>query len=83
MEIISARDARSKFAEILDSSRDHPITIQKHEKDFAVLLSTDRYKELVRMEEEMLTILAREIDNKSEYLNKKESKDVIDDILNA
>ena len=83
MEIISSRDARSKFAEILDSSRDYPITIQKHGKSFAVLVSNERYKELVKMEEEMLTILAMKIDKSNEYLDNKKSNRVINDILNA
>ncbi|MEQ9115993.1 MAG: type II toxin-antitoxin system Phd/YefM family antitoxin [Rickettsiales bacterium] len=83
MEIISAKNARSKFAEILDLSRDYPVTIQKHGKDFAVLISNGRYKELVKMEEEMLSLIAADIDKKNEYLSKDESKKIIDSILDA
>ena len=83
MEIVSAREARLKFAEILDSSRDDPVSIQKHGKNFAVLLSNERYRELVKMEEEMLSIIAKKIDERNEYLDEVKSNKVITDILDA
>ena len=46
MQNISANDAKSHFGQLLDTARREPVTIEKHGRPVAVILSTEDYKEL-------------------------------------
>jgi PHD/YefM family antitoxin component YafN of YafNO toxin-antitoxin module len=54
MKIINATQAKQCFGELLNNAIQEPITIQKHQKNFAVLLSSDRYQELLAFEDKCL-----------------------------
>lgn len=81
MKHYSAQEARANFSHMLNSSIEDPVFIQKHDKDFAVVLSVKRYSELEELEDRMLSILATEIDNNNDYLTPKESENVLNSIL--
>ena len=46
MQNIAAREARRNFGELLDTSQREPVTIEKHGRPVAVLLSSHEYEEL-------------------------------------
>ena len=54
MKTINATQAKQCFGELLNNAIQEPIAIQKHQKDFAVLLSSNRYQELLDYEDKCL-----------------------------
>ncbi len=46
MTRISANAAKARFGELLDKARREPVTIEKHGRPVAVVLSTEEYEEL-------------------------------------
>lgn len=42
-EVIDAREAKNNFGALLDAARRRPITIRKHGRDVAVVLSVEEY----------------------------------------
>ncbi len=54
MQNISANDAKSRFGELLDNARREPVTIEKHGRPVAVIMSTEDYDELERIKFEHL-----------------------------
>ena len=52
MDIISAKDAKNRFGELLASVKAAPIEIQKHGRTVAVLLSSEEYQRIERMEDQ-------------------------------
>jgi prevent-host-death family protein len=47
MTVISATDAKNKFGQVLEMAQSEPVQIRKNGRDVAVLLSPERYKELL------------------------------------
>ncbi|WP_446809796.1 type II toxin-antitoxin system Phd/YefM family antitoxin [Methylomonas sp. 2BW1-5-20] len=58
MKTINATQAKQTFGELLNSAQQEPVAIQKHQKDFAILLSSARYQELLGFEDTCLHNLA-------------------------
>ena len=48
MPTVSATHAKQNFAAILDQSQREPVRIQRHDRDVAVLISTEEYERLIR-----------------------------------
>lgn len=48
MAIISATDAKQRFAALLDQAQREPVRIQRHERDVAVLVSAEEFGRLHR-----------------------------------
>ncbi|MCG7873099.1 MAG: type II toxin-antitoxin system Phd/YefM family antitoxin [Candidatus Thiodiazotropha lotti] len=46
MTKMSANAAKARFGELLDTARREPVTIEKHGRPVAVILSTEEYEEL-------------------------------------
>jgi len=46
MTKMSANRAKARFGELLDTARREPVTIEKHGRPVAVVLSTEDYEEL-------------------------------------
>ncbi len=46
MTKMSANRAKARFGELLDTARREPVTIEKHGRPVAVVLSTEEYEEL-------------------------------------
>ncbi len=58
MKIVNATQAKQSFGDLLNNAQQEPVAIQKHQKDFAVLLSSERYQELLMFEDKCLHDLA-------------------------
>jgi PHD/YefM family antitoxin component YafN of YafNO toxin-antitoxin module len=58
MKTVNATQAKQCFGELLNTVLQEPIAIQKHQKDFAVILSSERYQELLKFEDQCLHDLA-------------------------
>ena len=54
MRTIAALDAKNRFGELLDTAQREPVTIQKHGRDVAVVVSAEDYKELQALKLESL-----------------------------
>lgn len=46
MKIVSATEAKQKFAEIIDSAQREPVRIRRHDRDLAVLISAEEFDRL-------------------------------------
>ncbi|MFT5278306.1 MAG: prevent-host-death family protein [Granulosicoccus sp.] len=49
MKTMTSTEARQKFSSVIHSVEHQPVTIVKHHRGIAVLLSSDRYQELKRI----------------------------------
>lgn len=58
MKIINVTQAKQAFGELLNNARQEPIAIQKHQRDFAILVSSARYQELLAFVDTCLHNLA-------------------------
>lgn len=58
MKTVNATQAKQCFGELLNNVLQEPIAIQKHQKDYAVILSSERYQELLAFEDACLHDLA-------------------------
>ncbi len=47
MKTMSAKDAKNQFGLLLDTARAEPVTIQKHSRSVAVIISIEEYGRLV------------------------------------
>jgi prevent-host-death family protein len=47
MKSMSAKDAKNAFGLLLDTARAEPVTIEKHGRRVAVVLSVERYERLL------------------------------------
>ncbi len=58
MKKLAALEAKNRFGELLDTAQREPVTIEKHGRPVAVVLSSNDYEELERMR---LAVLKSEI----------------------
>ena len=54
MKTVSAYEAKSRFGKLLDTARRGPVTIEKHGRPVAVLLSKEEFDEIEAMKLEHL-----------------------------
>ncbi len=54
MQKISANDAKARFGQLLDTARREPVTINKHGRGVAVIMSIEEYDEIEQMKLERL-----------------------------
>jgi len=47
MKTMSAKDAKNQFGLLLDTARAEPVTIQKHSRSVAVIVSVEEYGRLM------------------------------------
>lgn len=79
MKTITATQARQSFSAVITSIKTEPTTILKKNKDVAVIISPERYKELKKLEDFLYwkaAILA--IDEG--FANQKEADDLLDSL---
>lgn len=79
MKIINATQAKQAFGELLNNAQQEPIAIQKHQKDFAILVSSARYQELLAFEDTCLHNLAVLAEQEG-YIGAEASKNLLDSI---
>lgn len=54
MRTMAAREAKNRFGELLDTAQREPVTIEKHGRAVAVLLSAQDYEDLEAVKRERL-----------------------------
>ena len=54
MQHFSAHDAQSRFGQMLDVTRDEPVTIERNGRPIAVLMSKDAFDDLAALKLERL-----------------------------
>lgn len=54
MAKLSANQAKARFGELLDRARQEPITIEKHGRAVAVVISSEEYERLQKLKLERL-----------------------------
>ncbi len=78
----AARDAKNNFGQLLDTARQEPVIIDKKGRPVAVLMATEEYERLERLEENFLILKAR-LASKEGFIGIEESEDFLKSILNA
>lgn len=79
MKKINATQAKQYFGELLNDAQQEPVAIQKHQKDFAILLSSARYQELLAFEDKYLHDLAV-LAEKEGFIGAEASMKLLDNI---
>ena len=79
MKTMTSTEARQNFSSVIHSVESEPVTIVKQHKEIAVLLSSDRYKELKRIED-ILYGKAAELAIQEGFVSSKEADALIDSI---
>jgi len=51
MKTMTSTQARQDFSAVITNAEQDPVTISKKNKDIAVVLSSKRYQELIRLED--------------------------------
>ena len=82
MTVITSKDAKNKFGTMLDTVKKEPVTITKHDRPVAVVISHERYEELEALEDSIWAARAREA-AKSGFIGREETTDFIERVLNA
>lgn len=59
MRFMTANDAKRHFGRLLDEARREPISVQKHGRPVAVVLSVEDYDDFERVKRERLTAEVR------------------------
>lgn len=76
MQTFTASEAKNKLGLVLDSAQQHPVTIEKQGRPFAVVLSLETYEML----EDAFWILQAKQAEKEGFLSEEESKKLLEDL---
>ena len=79
MKTMTSTEARQSFSRIITRADKKPVTISKKNKAIAVVLSSKRYEELIRLED-VLYGKAAELAIKEGLAPKSEVEDLLDSI---
>jgi len=80
--IISAKDAKSRLGEVLDTARAETVTITRHSKPAAKVISPARLEELERFEDHYWLELSRQGEREGS-MGIEATKAYIRDVLDA
>lgn len=79
MKVLSSTEARQNFSAVLSSINVEPVSISKQDKQIAVVMSSERYNELTRLEDILYT-KAAELAIKEGFSSDRETQDLMDSI---
>ncbi len=82
MKTVAAREAKNGFGRLLDDARSAPVTIHKHGRAVAVVLSYEEYERLESMEDAFWAARAVAAEREG-YLSASESEALLADLLSA
>ncbi|MHB1000024.1 MAG: type II toxin-antitoxin system prevent-host-death family antitoxin [Armatimonadota bacterium] len=82
MYTLKSKDAKNKFGEMLDKVIKEPVGITKYDREVAVLVSKERYDELISIEDEKWADRARNAALNG-FIGKDKTVDFIRDTMNA
>ena len=80
MRQISASEVRKDFARIMDTAQKEAIVVRKHDRDYVAIVSMEDYEELIRLKNQRLKKLAKEIGQEAQ--EKGLTAEILQDILN-
>jgi len=79
MKTMTSTEARQNFSSVIATVKNEPITIVKQEKKVAVVVSSDRYEELSKMEDKLYGKMA-ELSIKEGFALNNEARDLLNSI---
>ncbi|MCX6376362.1 MAG: type II toxin-antitoxin system Phd/YefM family antitoxin [Armatimonadetes bacterium] len=82
MTTVTSKNAQNKFGAMLDTAQKEPVTITRHDRPVAVVVSPERYAELEALEDSVWALRAR-MATKSGFLGTEETREFIERTLNA
>ncbi len=82
MTTLTSKDAQNQFGAVLDSAQKEPVTITRHKRPVAVVVSANRYAELEALEDPIWAERARKA-AESGFLGAEETAEVMKRVLNA
>lgn len=82
MSVLTSKDAQNKFGSVLDSAQKEPVTITRHKRPVAVVVSAERYAELEALEDSMWAERARKA-AEGGFLGTEESAKLMKRVLDA
>ncbi|MBA3788905.1 type II toxin-antitoxin system Phd/YefM family antitoxin [Patescibacteria group bacterium] len=80
---ISARDAKNRFGELLDSAQRAPVRITKNGRGVAMLLSLDDYQRFEETEDALWAARAEAAHKKGGYLGTNKSEALLKKFIDA
>ena len=83
MKTFAAKDAKNGFGRLLDTALAEPVTIEKHGRAVAVVLSVEEYRRLEALEDIHWSGMADEAVARGDWLGIEESERLVKDILDA
>lgn len=66
MQYVSATEAKQELGAILDSAQRAPVTIRKHKRDYAVILSATEYEQLRQARIQALHLFSEEVSERAQ-----------------
>ena len=82
MRAIAAKDAKNEFGRLLDTAQREPVTIERHGRPVAVVLSLEEYRRLEALEDAFWVARA-EAAEKEGFLGTDEGEGLIRELLSA
>ena len=82
MTRLTSKSAQNRFGSMLDAVQKEPVTITRHDRPVAVVLSPERYAELEALEDAVWAIRAR-MAAQGGFLGAEETREFIERTLNA
>jgi prevent-host-death family protein len=79
MKTITSTEARQNFSALISALKDSPVTISKQDKEVAVMLSSERYKELKKLED-ILYGKAAELAIQESFASNEDAKNLLDSL---
>ena len=83
MKSFAATEAKHKFATLLDDARLQPITIERHGRPVAVILSPEEYARLESIEDVLLASRADAVIADGDWAGSEASQQALRDILDV
>ena len=82
MTTVTSKNAQNKFGSMLDTAQKEPVTITRHDRPVAVVVSPERYAELEALEDSVWALRAR-MAAQSGFIGTDETREFIERTLNA
>ena len=80
MDIMTAKEAKNKFGQLLSSAQLNPVEIHKHGSPVAIILSADEYHRLEQIEDNYWLAQAKNAEENG-FISYSESEDLLTEIL--
>jgi prevent-host-death family protein len=82
MKTFTAKDAKNQFGTLMDTAHNEPVVITKRGKEFLVILSVEKYKDIEAIEDAYWSEKAKQ-SIKEKPLGTQAGYDLLSDLLGA